>query len=595
MKRGLFVLAAMFLLMAQGPNTMRTFPSITGTGGIVGLGAASAQYVNATVTVQGYAAPNDGGGGTFQWNASSTATADAGTVFAASGVSTGRWIRQITGPVTPEMWNARGNGTTDDTSAVQACINALVPNSARTQCSGSLSYAISSTISISGVPYGDQIYLGQVVPKGYTLPASWHSAPALFTISGGEAGITLHVNTIIAGGSGTGGSANYSVDVLHITGAGAGLSTFEFDTVEQANIVAKISSITNPSSSNLFIGQSWFSNNLGAWVQGNGAPAEGEIFSVNFIDSNNYGGLYFTDGSHFNNVQSQLDFNGVSLTQVLVSSYSGCTPGLTFHDTTTSATGEVLATYPSQSPSGNVILVIETTFSTGGHSNFATGNAITCGSLSTTISNLFTTNQSSNAQYDDVIQNYQSDPFSKTVINAPYLGGAVGNLLFTNNIIGGNGATTYNNFAAQGLNISNDGVGGIAFTNNATQAGTPFMQLTTSGLALSRTLSVSQNGIFGFNTGPSLPNNTSTPITTLPTPGTLGAVWVIDAYGLNDPNAFASCRVYLPASSTNGDLVCPTALSSLMTLSMSSLGAITATQTTGSTQSVIFTFTRRSG
>lgn len=552
------------------------------------LGTGSAQIGSAEVL--------GSQGGLFNWSASCPGTVDGGLYFAANGVSSGCWVRQLSAgaSVSPEMWGAAGTGlsSTDDTSAVQACINALMPNSKRTECHGANAYTVSSTVTIPGVVYGSQVYLGQVVPKGYTLPGSWHNAPALFTVSGGQAGFTLHVNTIIAGVSGTGGSANYSVDVLHITGSGAGLSTFEFDTVEQANIVVKISSITNPSSSNLFIGQSWYSNNLGAWVQGNGAPAEGEIFNVNFIDSNNYGGLYFTDGSHFNNVQSQLDFNGVNDTQVEVSSYSGCTTGATFTDTTNSATGEVLALYNSVPLASNVILVRETTSTTGGHSNFTNGNSITCGSLSTTIAGLATTNQGSNAQYDDIIQNYQSDSFAKTVINAPYLGGIVGSLLCTDIITGGNGATAYNNFAPLCFGITNDNSGGMNFYNNATSNGTPFMQLTSTLLSISR--AIVGNSFYTFNAGPSMPNNTSTGVTTLATPGTLGADWEIGAYGVNNPNIYAACHAYLPASSTNGDLVCPTALSALLTLSMTSLGVITATQTSGTTQQVIFTFTRRS-
>lgn len=122
MKRGLFILVSTFLLMAQGPNTVRTFPNITGTGGIVSLGAASAQYVNAFVSVQGHAAAGDGDTGVFMWSPSSTATADGGTIFAAAGVSTGRWLRALSpSPVlTPQMFGAKCDETTVDNTALQA-------------------------------------------------------------------------------------------------------------------------------------------------------------------------------------------------------------------------------------------------------------------------------------------------------------------------------------------------------------------------------------------------------------------------------------------------------------------------------------------
>jgi hypothetical protein len=126
MRKLLFLLALLWPLAAaaQGPNTTRTFPSITGTGGLVGLGAASSQYVNAVVTVQGLAAAGDGGGGLFTWSAASTATADHGTIFAATGVSTGRWLRQLPGYLTPQMFGAKCDGSTDDSTAFSYALTA---------------------------------------------------------------------------------------------------------------------------------------------------------------------------------------------------------------------------------------------------------------------------------------------------------------------------------------------------------------------------------------------------------------------------------------------------------------------------------------
>lgn len=123
----LFWLACfMGVVEAQGPNTVRTFPSITGTGGIVGLGTASSQYVNAVASTQGYSSAGDGGGGQFIWNASSTTATDSGTVFAATGVSTGRWLRVLTpnSVLSPKMFGAKCDGSTDDSTAMQNTENA---------------------------------------------------------------------------------------------------------------------------------------------------------------------------------------------------------------------------------------------------------------------------------------------------------------------------------------------------------------------------------------------------------------------------------------------------------------------------------------
>lgn len=86
----------------------------------------------------GYRAPGDGGGGLFYWDGASDAPPDAGLVFAAEPArGHGRWIRlnslqslsgstaQIpNGPLNVRWFGARGNGTADDTNAVQSAINA---------------------------------------------------------------------------------------------------------------------------------------------------------------------------------------------------------------------------------------------------------------------------------------------------------------------------------------------------------------------------------------------------------------------------------------------------------------------------------------
>lgn len=77
----------------------------------------------------GYHVPGDGGGGVFYWDASSTAANNGGTVFAASGSSVGRWIRQFSGALDVRWFGTRANGGTsspsDDAPAIQAAISAV--------------------------------------------------------------------------------------------------------------------------------------------------------------------------------------------------------------------------------------------------------------------------------------------------------------------------------------------------------------------------------------------------------------------------------------------------------------------------------------
>jgi len=61
----------------------------------------------------------------FQFIAASTATANAGTILATDEGGTGRWLMLVDGPFLAEWFNAKRDGTTDDTIAIQALLGAL--------------------------------------------------------------------------------------------------------------------------------------------------------------------------------------------------------------------------------------------------------------------------------------------------------------------------------------------------------------------------------------------------------------------------------------------------------------------------------------
>ncbi|HGW6097948.1 TPA: phage tail protein [Citrobacter freundii] len=75
------------------------------------------------ILVDSYRHGSNKGGGIFQWNAASNDPDDGGAVIAVTGVATGRWVRQVNGRYTPEMYGADGTKTNDP-----AAIAALLAN-----------------------------------------------------------------------------------------------------------------------------------------------------------------------------------------------------------------------------------------------------------------------------------------------------------------------------------------------------------------------------------------------------------------------------------------------------------------------------------
>lgn len=80
-------------------------------------------------TTSGYYAANDGGGNTYTWNASSTATQDNGSIIQVTSVSTGRWISVEQTEVLVKRWGAKGDGSVDDTTPLTAALAYAISNS----------------------------------------------------------------------------------------------------------------------------------------------------------------------------------------------------------------------------------------------------------------------------------------------------------------------------------------------------------------------------------------------------------------------------------------------------------------------------------
>jgi hypothetical protein len=77
-----------------------------------------------TIFVTSYYGDDNGGGGRFVWRATSEADANGGTVILPTGHSgAGRWVRVYSDAVNVLWFGAKGDGSTDDATAIQAAID----------------------------------------------------------------------------------------------------------------------------------------------------------------------------------------------------------------------------------------------------------------------------------------------------------------------------------------------------------------------------------------------------------------------------------------------------------------------------------------
>ena len=123
MKKYFIILSLFFFVASQAQipaleDQTKTFKTIADMK--LRIGKAGALY-----NVKGYYEPNDGGGGYFFWDDTATAATDYGTVFSVSGVSTGRWKRNVSTRVSISMFGAVGKGVSEYKKDSTAMENAV--------------------------------------------------------------------------------------------------------------------------------------------------------------------------------------------------------------------------------------------------------------------------------------------------------------------------------------------------------------------------------------------------------------------------------------------------------------------------------------
>lgn len=168
----------------------------------------------AIVSVGYKTTPGDGWGGLFALDSSDTTTAgdDALVVVDNSGR---RWKRVYSGPVSTKWFGAKGDGVTDDASAINAAIQAARTRGTDTVCldPGAV-YYVASTIELSGAHLDG----GNLMPGNPTEGTRILGAPALtpvFTIGTLLSNQTSFVRNLTVTRSGTSpDSASIGIKVL---------------------------------------------------------------------------------------------------------------------------------------------------------------------------------------------------------------------------------------------------------------------------------------------------------------------------------------------------------------------------------------------
>lgn len=165
-------------IQATGADTVRVRKLTVATYAALTNIAPSFRFDDMLVYVASRTTDGDGGQGWWRFDAASSATANAGTILAPD-TGTGRWLRLYAEQMLVEWFGAKGDGATNDNTAITAAMTAA--SSAGVILSGipGKIYGVSGQVTVPGKLLLQDLYLKQLTPASSTslrtLLSSGHS------------------------------------------------------------------------------------------------------------------------------------------------------------------------------------------------------------------------------------------------------------------------------------------------------------------------------------------------------------------------------------------------------------------------------------
>ncbi|EIC83366.1 hypothetical protein [Serratia sp. M24T3] len=440
----------------------------------------------------------------------STVTEDNGSVCVVN--SSWYWKRVIDYYYTPEMFGAMGDGSADDSAAINYAISAAFV--AHTdQVRGDGIYSVKSQITllsgyhdpvVSGqeTRLGASLYLNivQVDPTGWpSVPDNWWNAQAVFVPPANNEieSYKLHVNAMdCAGVASAISTTNAAINTSHLH-----IGFLRNFIIGYKDYLGQIFS----SGMSYISGENWQDGYVGVLHGGTGnGGGNGECLQVeiNWCANNRYGGVLFLDRSQYSQILGgTYDYNGQwasSLTLTNLSS-SGAYD-VEFGDKLTSGThsGYALSSLMFngvQNDSNPVLLITESANKKDGTSDYTVGDTITFGSWSATISAIALTSAVNINYFDIVISNRTAD-FSKCNIAATYVGGISGHNLFTNTILCANSYAVVDAINWRGLGIAGGTTSSYWYLKHL-YGNSPVFEFYPTNLIIDKDVQIRNNAFYG--------------------------------------------------------------------------------------------------